>query len=149
MTYIITAVVIFLGIVVFSFVISNIILILFFAIPITKKLERISLLKNNNIISSYIVALLIEIIIFSVVTIIFYIYFTDSYFISLLVGFGFGLIGIITQIKKFGLNMNNFSDYFEKNKSYFWEELVNKYETNPEELLKFIRVALKKQNLSK
>jgi len=145
MTFIIATIVIFLGVIVFSFTISNTILILFFAIPFTKKLEKVSLLKSNNIIASYIVALFIQIFIFSVVTIIFYIYFIDSYFISLMVGYAFGLLGIITKIKQFGLNMNNFSDYFEKNKNYFWEELVDKYNTDREELLKFIIVAVNKK----
>ena len=130
--------VILLGIIVFSITVSNIFLILFFAIPFTKKLNKVSLLKHNTIIYSYLVALILQIVILSVMTLIFYIFFFDGPFISLMIGYGFGMLGIVVNFKKFGLNLNNFSDYFEKNKMYFWEELVDKYDNNIYGLLRFI-----------
>ena len=61
MTFVIATLVIILGVIIFSFTVSNIILITFFAIPFTKKLEKISLLKTNYIVSSYIIKLIIQI----------------------------------------------------------------------------------------
>ena len=145
MTFIIATIVIFLGIIVFSFTISNIILILFFAIPFTKKLERTGLLKKNNITSSYIIALFVQVLIFFGVTTIFYAHSPYGYFISLMIGYVLGTISIITKLKEFGLNMNNFSDYFEKNKTYFGEEIIDKYNENKAELLKFIIMAIDKK----
>lgn len=141
MTFIIATIVIILGVIIFSFTISSIILITFFAIPLTKKLEKISLLKNNHIIRSYVIKLFIQVIILLATTSFFYIYFLDGAFISLMIGYAFGTIGIITKIKQFGLNMNNFSDYFETNKDYFWDELITKYDEDRDKLLKFIITA--------
>lgn len=145
MTYIISTLIIILGLIVFSFTIGNIILIIFFAIPLTKKLEKVNILKKNNIIPSYIVALIIQIIIFTVTTSVFYIYLFDTYFIGLMIGYGIALLTIITKIKQFGLNLNNFSDYFEKNKIFFFEEFINIYESNNEKAMKFIKVSIQKK----
>lgn len=141
MTFIIAIIVIILGVIIFSFTISNIILITFFAIPLTKKLEKISLLKNNHIIRGYVIKLFIQVIILLATTSFFYIYFLDSVFISLIIGYAFGVMAIITKIKQFSINMNNFSDYFETNKDYFWEELITKYDEDRNKLLKFIITA--------
>ncbi len=146
MTFIIATIVIILGVIIFSFTISNILLITFFAIPFTQKLEKISLLKNNHIIRNYVVELFIQVIILITVTSFFYIYFWDSAFISLMIGYAFGVMAVITKIKQFGLNLNNFSDYFETNKDYFWEELIAKYSEDRNNLLEFIVVALKEKN---
>jgi|SRR3989339_261144 len=144
MTLVIATIVIILGVIIFSFTISNVILIIFFAIPFTKKLEKINLLKpNNHIIRSYVMKLFIQVIILFAITISFYIYFLDGTFISLMIGYVLGFMGIITKIKEFRLNMNNFSDYFETNKDYFWEELVSKYDDDKNKLLEFVVVALK------
>lgn len=146
MTFVIATIVIILGVVIFSFTMSNIILITFFAIPFTKKLEKIVLLKNNHIIRSYVIKLFIQVIILLAITSFFYIYFFDSVFISLMIGYAFGVVVIITKIKQFGLNMNNFLDYFETNKDYFWEELVAKYSEDRNKLLEFIVAMLKEKN---
>lgn len=146
MTFIIATLVIILGVIIFSFTISNIILITFFAIPFTQKLGKINLLKSNNhIIRSYIIKLFIQIIILFATTIVFYIYFWDGAFISLMIGYAFGIIGVITKIKEFSLSPNNFSDYFETNKAYFWEELIAKYSEDRNKLLDFIIIALKEK----
>ncbi|TRZ65076.1 MAG: hypothetical protein D4Q79_00045 [Spirochaetia bacterium] len=147
MTFIIATIVIIIGVIIFSFTISNSILIIFFAIPFTKKLENISLLKSgNHIIRSYIIKLFIQIAIFFATTIFFYIYFLNDAFVSLMVGYAFGVIGIIIKIKEFSLNMNNFADYFGANKDYFWKELIVKYNEDRNKLLEFIVVALKEKN---
>jgi len=146
MTFVIATVVIILGVVIFLFTISNIILITFFAIPFTQKLEQIFLLKNNHIIRSYIIKLFIQVTIILAITSLFYIYFLDGAFISLMIGYALGVVGIITKIRQFGLNMNNFSDYFETNKDYFWEELIAKYNEDRNKLLEFIVAMLKKNN---
>lgn len=146
MTFVIATIVIVLGVIIFSFTVSNIILITFLAIPFTQKLEKISLLKNNHIIRSYVIKLFIQVIILLATTSFFYIYFFDSVFVSLMIGYAFGVVGIITKIRQFSLNMNNFSDYFETNKDYFWEELIAKYNEDRNKLLEFIVVALKEKN---
>jgi len=139
MTFIIASVVVALSTIFFSFTVSNIILILFFAIPFTNKLEHTSLLKpNKHIVASYILALFFQLIITSVVVALFYVFFADSYFISLLVGFTFATIGTVTNISRFGLSFDNFSDYFEKNKDCFWEELVDHYNKDKNNLFNFI-----------
>ncbi|MFA6407842.1 MAG: hypothetical protein WCV80_04065 [Candidatus Paceibacterota bacterium] len=144
MIFVIATVVIFFGVIIFSFVASNIILILFFAIPFTKKLEGKNLLKpNNHIIRNYIVTLFIQLVVFFVITTPFYIYFLDSAFISLVVGYMFGMVGIIIKIKEFGLNLNNFSDYFETNSRYFWEELIIKYNEDKNKIFDFVTAILK------
>ncbi len=146
MTFVIATIVIVFGIIIFSFTISNVTLIVFFAIPFTQRLEKISLLKSNHIIRNYIIKLFIHIIILLAVTLIFYIYFLDSAFISLMIGYVFGFVGVITKIRQFGLNNNNFSDYFDTNKNYFWDELIAKYNEDKEKLLQFITIALKSKN---
>lgn len=143
MTFVIATLVIILGVIVFSFTVSNIILIAFFAIPFTQKLEKNNLLKHNQIIRDYIIKLFIQVVILFAITLLFYTYFLDGAFISLMIGYAFGFVSIITKIKEFSLNMNNFSDYFETNKNYFWEELIAKYNEDRDKLLEFVIVAIK------
>ncbi|MSR85565.1 hypothetical protein EXS71_04000 [Candidatus Uhrbacteria bacterium] len=138
MTFIIATIVIILGCLIFSFTISNILLITIFAIPLTKTLEKKSLLKTNRIIPSYLVALSIQIFILLAITAAFFVYFLDGAFVSLMLGYACGALGIMTKIKTFGLNINNFSDYFETNKDYFWEELIVQYHDDKNKLFNFI-----------
>ncbi|GEM_PF-1250169 len=150
MNFLIATLVIIFGLTIFSFIIGNTLLIVFFAIPFTKKLEKLSLLKSNNhIVDSYLIALFIQIIIILSVTFIFYLSYFNSTFISLMIGYILGIIGVISNIKKFGLNMNNFTEYFDKNKDYFWPELVSKYNDNSHDLYKFITACLKRQKTIK
>lgn len=139
MTFIISVVIFIFGVLVFSFTVGNILLILFFGIPFTKKLEKCSLLKTNKIVRHYIISLFIQFIILFVITILFYIYFQNSYFISLVVGYIFGLFGIIGNGNKFGLNLDNFLDYFEVNKRYFFDELIVEYEKDKNKILEFVK----------
>lgn len=117
-----------LGMVIFSFTVSNSILILFFGIPLTRKLNKKNLLRSHpNVIVSYLIALCVQLIILTTVTIAFYTAFSDSYFGSLLLGYVLGILGIIRARNQFGFNLNNFNDYLEKNKDSFWEELIDGY----------------------
>lgn len=129
----------FFGIVVFSFTVGNILTILFFGIPFTRRLERAAILRKNAIIKSYVIALIVQVIILAVVTLIFYYFFSDGLFISLLVGYLLGLFGVIEKREQFGLNINNFSDYFEVNKEDFLEELIRKYYEDKEGLMVFLK----------
>lgn len=138
MTNLIILVVSILGMIIFTTTVTNIILIIIFAIPFTKKLEKAGLIKRSKINRNYFIMFFVLIIILLSTTLIFYTFFLDSYFISLIGGYILGMIGIITTIKKFGLNINNFSDYFERNKRYFSEDLVSTYYKDKNELLNFI-----------
>jgi hypothetical protein len=144
MTFIIATFVIIIGGSVFSFTVSNMILLIFFSIPFTIKLNNACLLKANRLIYSHILAILFQLIIFTIVTFVFYFFYRDGYFMSLLVGYFFGFIGVLTSLKKFGLNMNNFKDYFELNKDFFWEELVNMYDTDKVSVYEYINSIIKK-----
>jgi hypothetical protein len=149
MSIVINALLMLAGLIIFSMSVSNIILILFFAIPFTKKLEKVSLLKHNNIINSYKVAIVMQLLILLIPTTVFFIIFSRGHFAYLLIGYMFSIFGIIAKLKDFKLNMDNFSDYFAKNKKYFWEELVEKFKNNDEELLKYITALIDyKRNLS-
>lgn len=150
MSTVINALLILAGLIIFSMSVSNIILILFFTIPFTKKLEKVYLLKHNNIVGSYIVAFFMQMLILLIPTLACFIFFSHGHFIYLLIGYVFSAFGIITKMKNFKLNLGNFSDYFAKNKEYFWEELVEKFKNNNEGLLKYITEMINyKQNLSK
>ena len=149
MSIIINALLMLAGLVIFSISVSNIILIIFFAIPFTKKLERICLLKHNNIINSYKVTIIIQILMLFIPTVVFFLIFSRGHFVYLLIGYMFSMFGIIAKMKDFRLNLNNFSDYFAKNKEYFWEELVEKFKNNDEGLLEYTTAMINhKQNLS-
>jgi hypothetical protein len=118
------------GLIVFSITVSNILIIFFFAIPFTKKLNKHHHLKNNHIVNDYLVTVFIYVIILFSTTLLFYVYFFNTAFISLIIGYGFGVIGIIVTLNKHGLSFENFSEYYSKNKEYFWEVLINKHGDN-------------------
>lgn len=140
MTFIIAIITIILGLMLFSFAVGNIVLVIAFAIPLTRKLERAHMLKSNNyIVRSYLVSLSIVTVTILAITAVSYLYLPDGPFISLMVGYGLGLVGIITKIKEFGLNMNNFSEYVQKNRPYFLEELVKLYDKDEQKLLALIK----------
>lgn len=143
MTFVLATIVILFGIAVFSFTVSNILLVIFFAIPLTNKLTNKSLLKSNNIIRKYIITLFVQLLILLIVTFVFYVYFRDSAFISLLIGYAFGFMGIIARINSFKFNIHNFSDYFEINRRYFWEELIAKFDEDKGRFTEFIEAAIK------
>jgi hypothetical protein len=143
MTWILATITSIFGLLIFSMIVSNIILIIFFAIPLTAKLNKACLIKTNNITASYCVALIIQICVLSFVTFIFIKVIKDEYYISLFVGYGLGLLGIITKISSFSLNIMNFTEYFEKNKDYFWPQLVEKYKEDKGELYNYVLESIK------
>lgn len=116
MTFLIATIVILLGVTVFSFTISSILLITFFGIPVTYKMKKMYIIENLSPIRTYSISLVIQIIILLAVTLVFYVFFRDSFFISLLVGYGFGTIGILSKLGSMGMNVDNMSDYLETNK---------------------------------
>lgn len=118
---------IFLGWIVSSFIILNILIILFFGMPITRKLEGKRLLKENNIIKNYWIAIIILSIIYIIISI------SIFYFLSLntLIAFMAGSIfPLFVARKKLGKNKDNIGDYINCNKDYFilenMEEEINK-----------------------
>lgn len=132
-----------LGLFIFSFTVGNIVLISLFSIPLTNKLDELSLLRSgHNIVGSYLVALTLQVLVLGSVTAVFYFLLRDSAFISLLIGYGIGLIAFVLSIKKFGVNSNNLTDYFDRNKQYLWPELISKYEEDRDEFFRFIQSCL-------
>ena len=145
-TFLIATAVIFFGATIFIFTIGNSILTIFFIIPLTKKLENKSLLRSNNrVVSSYSIALFIWFTILIVSTAVFYIFFQDSYLSSLVVGYIFATLFLLKNRKKYSANKVNFFNYFEKNKDYFWEELVDRYYEDRSNFFNYINSLLKKK----
>ncbi len=103
------------GIFITSFTVIPILIIIFFGIPYTLKLERLGMLKNDNgIIRGYIISTLLLSTIFIGVTYLVY-RFANSGFI----GYAISVIFVvILGIGKVGNNRNNLSDYTETNKRY-------------------------------
>ncbi len=90
------------------------------------------------IIQSYSISLLIQIGIIVAVTTLFIFMPTKNYLISLFVGYILGIVGIIQKASSFGVNIDNFTEYFEKNRDCFWPQLVTKYAENKQELFQYI-----------
>jgi hypothetical protein len=122
------------GLVVFSFTITNLLLIIFVAAPTTKKL-----FKNGHLLLDikkiHFLSALIQAIIFLSITFFFYYFFTYTFFISLLIGYFFGFISLCFSFKKINLNIDNLSDYFLTNRKYIYTDLRERYESNPQQTL--------------
>jgi len=112
---------IFLGWIVSSFIILNILIILFFGMPITKKLEEKKLLKENNIIKSYRMAIIILSIIYIVISISIFYFLSINILIAFMAGSVFSLF---VARKKLGKNKDNINDYINVNKDYFISENI-------------------------
>lgn len=115
-----------LGVIIFLFPISNIILLLSLTIPWTKKLNNSGAFTKEGYIAAktqYRLSLALQIFLFAAVTTAFFIFFRYSVFISLLVGYLLGLFTIIIKRKSFNANANNISDYLEVNAKYFSKDL--------------------------
>ena len=109
MTFILATIVILFGTALFYFTVGNILLAIFFTIPLTNKLDKNNLLKSNNyIVRSYIISVFFQFIILFGVTFVFYMFFKDSVFISLMIGYSFGLLAILTKINSFKLTIKVF-----------------------------------------
>lgn len=104
------------GLFVASFTLIQILIILFFGFPTTRKLEQLDMInKDNGIIGRYCISLIIISVIFLGITYIIYIFFTQ-----LLSGFIIGgILVIIFGIGKVGANPDNIKDYLVSNSKYF------------------------------
>lgn len=104
------------GLAITSFTLLPILIIFVFGIPITKKLERVKLIKpNNGIVKKYFISVVILITIFIVC------YQLIKNFIpnelsAFIIG---GVLSIIFSIGKIGNNRDNLKDYIETNKRSF------------------------------
>jgi uncharacterized BrkB/YihY/UPF0761 family membrane protein len=104
------------GLAITSFTLLPILIIFVFGIPITKKLERVKLIKpNNGIVKKYFISVVILITIFTVC------YQLIKSFIpnelsAFIIG---GVLSIIFSIGKIGNNRDNLKDYIETNKRSF------------------------------
>lgn len=120
MTLIIPFVFWLIGLVITSFTLVPILIILFFGIPTTRKLEKIKMLEeNNNIKKRYFISIIIFLLVF-LITIIITFLFIKSGFIGLLIGVG---MTFLFSLGKLGKNQNNISDYVEVNKRHFRSSL--------------------------
>jgi uncharacterized membrane protein YczE len=102
------------GFVVFTFTCIQMMVIPFFGIPTTIKLNRLKSLKKNSIIRNYFISILILSAIFIGIT-----YFVKekfpTYFSAYIIGC---VISLLFGIGKTGRNRNNIEDYLESNKKY-------------------------------
>ena len=102
------------GLVITSFTLVPILIILFFGIPATKKLEKIKMLEeNNNIVKRYLISLIILLMVFLIIIIITFLFFKSG-FIGFLVGVG---MTFLFSLGKLGKNQNNIGDYMDKHQN--------------------------------
>ncbi|MDO8514384.1 MAG: hypothetical protein Q7S50_02455 [bacterium] len=94
-------------------------IILFFGIPMTKKLTASGVLqKDNPIQKRYYISLLLLTVIYAAVLIATYFWLSNVF-----TGFLFGTgMALVFSLGKLGANPNNVSDYMETNKRYFTEK---------------------------
>lgn len=98
-----------------AFTIVPVLIILFFALPLTKKIRRLGYLKDNQVIKNYLISLILLSVIFILLT-----WATARFLPVLWLGFIFSTITMLLfNFKKFGMNYANFSEYMENNAKYF------------------------------
>lgn len=104
------------GLFISSFTIIPILIIFVFGIPITRKLEKLDLVSNNNgIIRNYFISVAVLSLIFLGTF-----YAIDKFFPSLLIGFYIGLVmTLVLGLGKVGANSNNITDYIQTNQKHF------------------------------
>ena len=113
MQFIIAAVFWILGLVIGSMGLLQIMIILFFSIPYTKKLSCFGLIKSTSIIyKANLITISIWIIIIGGVSTLVFLYTSKVSLITYLVGIG---IAILMGLSKTGTNDNNVQDYFTTN----------------------------------
>jgi len=106
----------FIGILVTSFTLVSILIILFFGIPFTKKLEKTKLLKSNNgIIHRYFISLILLAFIFLIVFKLIQ-FFIPNALLGFIIG---GIAALFISLNKIGQNPDNIKDYVETNKKFF------------------------------
>lgn len=103
------------GVFITSFTVIPILIIIFFGIPHTLKLERLGMLKNGNgIIRGYIISMLLLSTIFIGATYLVYRFVNNSF-----IGYAISVVFVLVfGIGKVGNNRNNLSDYIETNKRH-------------------------------
>jgi hypothetical protein len=112
------------GLAITSFTLIPVLIILFFGIPLTNKLEKKGLLKKSNGIKR---GYMFNIIVFPIIYIVIF-WAISRFFPYGTVGFLAGtILALFFGIGQLGTNKNNVSDYFEVNKRHFTAE--------PEEVL--------------
>lgn len=121
MDFIVSMIVATIGMFIFSFTGLVVLIILFFGIPATNKLNKLNLLKKNNgIIKRYIISIIILSTIF--LSIAFAINaFSPSKYGAFIVG---SVIALIFGISRIGKNKDNIQDYVNTNKKYLLTDEV-------------------------
>lgn len=119
MDFIFSIVAILAGYLVGTFTLVPPLIVIFFGLPITRKLNKEGLLvENNNIFRTYLTSMFLLPTVFFVIAVL--IYFFIPYHIS---SFVIGGLAAITMIifspSSLGANDNNISDYVNSNKQYF------------------------------
>lgn len=105
----------FVGLMVSSFTIIPVLIILFFGIPLTNKLEKRGLLGKNGIKKGYMLNLIIFPLIYLGVW-----WTITNFFPAGTIGFYVGTgASLLFGLGQTGTNKNNVSDYFETNKRHF------------------------------
>lgn len=105
-----------LGLIITSFTVIPILIIIFFGIPTTLKLERLDALKHENgIVRKYAISALILSSVFTVIVFVVFFFFPTG-LPGLLYGGGMAMLFGFSQL---GANRSNVSDYLETNKSEF------------------------------
>ncbi len=106
----------FIGLFVSSFTLIQVLIVLFFGLPVTRELgSQGMIIKDNGIVKRYMISLTILPLVFMVVS-----YFVYVIIPQLFSGFIFG--GVMTLffgLGKVGKNSSNVSDYVEANEKYF------------------------------
>lgn len=106
-----------LGLIICSFSLLQVLICIFFGIPITIKLTREGVLvRPNPIVKRYFLSIFILLTIFVTMTTLFYLYSPEFIFNGYVVGV---VITLILAIGKFGKNQNNIDDFIETNSRYF------------------------------
>lgn len=120
MTYILIIIFFAIGIFLASFSLVPILIILFFGIPATRRLERANMLnKGNGIVKKYIASMTILLVIFLAALVIIF-FFLPGGVIGFIIG---ALVSVLVSLNKLGFNQNNFSDYCDTNKRHFAVDL--------------------------
>jgi hypothetical protein len=100
------------------FTLLQVLIILFFGIPTTRKVEKLGLLKHDNkIIKNYYISVLVISLIYIVIALIVRSFFTNNF-----TAFIAGIIPtLIMGLGKIGKNKQNISDFVDTNKDKFSE----------------------------
>lgn len=117
----------FLGWFVCSFSMGNILLLLFFSIPFTNKLDKNGIVTNKKaIIQTNIIGIIVQLIIFLLISFAIY-HFVNEYFIGYCVGMVIPFFSILAQCKP---TPNNIEDYLKSFGRFINIEKLEEYLNN-------------------